>query len=157
MEKTAEKAQKMINDLLLAGFSGVKISEGSGINQLTISLLKNGKSKRITEKVYDRLWNFWDENLPPDDELQRLRTTSNATVQHATKDSTTVETQNQAAAPTKRKYARRTPVAASDATTLVNRNIVAIDKMALVSVLDSILSSFVEASNQLNDIRKMLR
>ncbi|MBN1446449.1 MAG: hypothetical protein JXA28_00860 [Bacteroidetes bacterium] len=73
MEKTVERAHEMIHDLRRAGISGQKIAKGSGVNPVTIGQIRNGKSGRITEKIFDRIWDFWSENAPPKDEREAAR------------------------------------------------------------------------------------
>jgi len=70
MEKTVERAHEMIRDHLRAGISGQKIAKGSGVNPVTIDQIRNGKSGRITVKVFDKIWDFWSEKAPPKDERE---------------------------------------------------------------------------------------
>jgi len=73
MEKTVERAHEMIHDLVRAGFSGEKISREAGVSSPTIGQIRNGKSGRITEKVFDKIWNYWSEHAPPKDEREAAR------------------------------------------------------------------------------------
>jgi DNA-binding Xre family transcriptional regulator len=54
MESSVKNAQKMVIDMLKST-SQTKLSETSGINQVTLASLKNGKASRISEKVWSRL------------------------------------------------------------------------------------------------------
>jgi hypothetical protein len=37
---------------------------------VTIGAIKKVTQSRITEKVYDKIWTFWDEHAPPKDEVE---------------------------------------------------------------------------------------
>jgi hypothetical protein len=142
-EKTAEKAQKMVSDLLLAGFSGVKIAEGSGVNQFTISAIKLGKQSRITEKVYDKIWNFWDENLPSKEKMEELR-------------------KNEAAAPkakpqTKRKYTKKAKLDKAGIDSFINKNFVPVDVNAFESMIDRLILQYDDVLNELKSIKRQIQ
>lgn len=54
MERSVDNARKMVKDML-KDMTQTKLSETTGINQVTLANLKNGKAKRITDKVWNRL------------------------------------------------------------------------------------------------------
>ncbi|GEM_PF-1961805 len=54
MDRSVENAQKIVLDML-KGMTQTKLSETTGINQVTLANLKNGKASRISEKVWNRL------------------------------------------------------------------------------------------------------
>jgi len=156
-EKSVDRAQRMIKDLLLAGYSGVKISEGSGINQVTIGALKNGKSQRVTDKVFNRLWDYWSENVPPKDELEKLRAekTPSTTVQKAPEKASASKTEGQ---KPKRKYTKRTKSEApSTAEGFINRQYVPVDLTALNNTIDKLISQFSDTLKELEAIRKQIK
>lgn len=59
MERSVENAQKMVKDML-KDHTQTKLSETTGINQVTLANLKNAKAKRITDKVWNRLEKAYD-------------------------------------------------------------------------------------------------
>jgi DNA-binding Xre family transcriptional regulator len=71
MDRTVKNAQKMVI-ALLKNMTQTKLSETSGINQVTLASLKNGKASRISEKVWSRLVKAYDGTVP----LQKKRTTT---------------------------------------------------------------------------------
>lgn len=164
-EKTAEKAQQMIQDLILAGFSGVKISKGSGVNQITIGNLKNGKNSRVTEVVFDKLWDFWSENVPPQAELEKLRaekgqpaSASAGTRAQKTPEKATASIPSKPApSKPKRKYTKRTKQTAPPSTSFINKNYVPVDINALTATVDSLIDRFSEAVKELEAIRKQIK
>jgi DNA-binding Xre family transcriptional regulator len=50
---------------LLKNMTQTKLSEASGINQVTLASLKNGKASRISEKVWSRLVKSYDGDIVP--------------------------------------------------------------------------------------------
>lgn len=159
-EKTAEAAQKMIADLLIAGFSGVKISKGTGVNQITIGNLRNGKNSRVTEAVYDKIWDFWSENVPPKEELEKIRA-EKAAVQEPS------ETSAPDAPKPKRKYTKRSATKTGkkagsksgfpSTEGFINRNYVPVDLTALHTTIDRLISRFAESLKELEAIRKQIK
>jgi len=63
VERSVENAKKMVQDML-KGMTQTKLSETTGINQVTLANLKNGKAKRITDKVWNRLEKAYDGSEP---------------------------------------------------------------------------------------------
>jgi hypothetical protein len=164
-EKTAEAAQKMIQDLLLAGFSGVKISKGTGVNQITIGNLKNGKNARVTETVYDKIWDFWSENVPSKDVLEKLRAekASSKSAQSAPNKAESSGSSKNASSKPKRKYTRRSGEKSSAKTSFpgtegfINRNYVPVDLTALHATIDNLISRFSDSLKELEAIRKQIK
>lgn len=64
-EKTVERACQMIMDLTSAGVSMNKITKGAKVDYITVLRIKDGTRKRISERVFDSIWDFWSENAPP--------------------------------------------------------------------------------------------
>ncbi|MDT8324442.1 MAG: hypothetical protein RRA94_10040, partial [Bacteroidota bacterium] len=58
-----EQSFQMVKDLLRHGQSSAQIIRATGIAPMTISMLRNEKSKRVTNKVYDRLRDYWRQQL----------------------------------------------------------------------------------------------
>lgn len=158
-EKTVEKAQQMIQDLLLAGYSGVKISEGSGVNQVTIGALKNGKSQRVTEKVFDRLWDYWSENVPPKEKLEQLRAEKGQSTgrKKASEKAPASESAQTASAKPKRKYTKRSVSETPSTEGFINRNYVPVDLNALNTTIDKLISQFSDTLKELEAIRKQIK
>lgn len=65
MERSVENAQRMVLDML-KGMTQTKLSDTTGINQVTLANLKNGKASRISEKVWDRLVAAYDGKVAID-------------------------------------------------------------------------------------------
>ncbi|MCB2203471.1 hypothetical protein KQI65_01885 [bacterium] len=59
VEKTVENAREMVQDLLRAGISGLKIAEGSGVSSATVANIRNGRSTVVRAKVFDRIRDYW--------------------------------------------------------------------------------------------------
>jgi DNA-binding Xre family transcriptional regulator len=72
MESSVKNAQKMVIDMLKST-SQTKLSETSGINQVTLASLKNGKASRISEKVWSRLVKAYDGDTAPVPVKHRLQ------------------------------------------------------------------------------------
>jgi transcriptional regulator with XRE-family HTH domain len=167
-EKTVEKARQMIHDLLILGFSGAKIAKGTGITEMTISSIKNGKSQRVSEKVFDKLWNFFDETAPPRAEMERIRSEKAPATEAPNvpaKQSISGTAEPDAPKP-KRKYTKRigssgeadssTKVTFPNTEGFINRQLVPVDLSALNNRIDHLIAQFSEALKQLHAIRKQI-
>jgi hypothetical protein len=160
-EKTVKKAQMMVHDLLLLGFSGVKISDGAGVNQVTIGSIRNGKSQRISEKVFDRIWDFWSEHAPPKEELEKLRAEKSAKLkspQPTKMQASTAPTSPTASQPKpKRKYTKRVSTKPVEAGSFISRQYVPVDLTVLRNTIDNLIAQFSEAVAELESIREQIK
>lgn len=166
MEKTVERAQQMIRDLLRAGFSGKDISQGSGVNPNTIGSLRNGKSTRVTDKVFDRIWDYWsehappkDDNRPPDEEETPVAI-KNKSISEAARKSlrkAAEGTNGDAVAKTKEAPAPRQRHPEASSGSFVSRQHVPVDISALTAVIRRLVSRFEDAKRELEEIRKEIQ
>lgn len=162
-EKTPDKAQRMIHDLLLVGISGEKIAKGTKISSMTISAIKNGKNKRISEKVFDAIWNFYDEKAPPREEMERLRAERASEVPAS--PVTMVKQTPKAASKLKPKVNAENPKAHKpsgtsvtiDLTGFISRDYLPVNVPLLTQQIDGLIARFRQAVIELEQIKSQIR
>lgn len=164
-EKTVDKAQRMIHDLLLVGVSGEKIAKGTKISSMTISAIKNGKNQRISEKVYDAIWEFYDEQAPPREEMERLRAERASDVPTSTASAPNSKRTPKAASKLKPKVnaeSRKAHKASGaeiliDFSGFINRDYVPVNVPLLTQRIDDLIDRFRQAVNELEQIKSQIR
>jgi DNA-binding Xre family transcriptional regulator len=164
-EKTPDKAQRMIHDLLLVGVSGQKISKNTGISEMTISAIKNGRNKRVSEAVFDKIWEYYDEQAPPREEMDKIREegASKATgprVKAAPKAKQTPK----ATSKLKPKVNAESPKAQLagvsdtpiDFTGMINRQYIPVNVPLLSQRIDELITRFQHAVSELEQIKSQI-
>jgi hypothetical protein len=181
-EKTVERARQMLTELTMAGIPITKVSKEAGVNSVTIWQIKKGGQSRISERVFDSIWDFWSENAPPRTDGQEAATGPVEAPQ-------TAEASKPSPAPTKAVRGPRTaalkpkgtkPRAAKTATKqptngqkavtaslkdlppiniegLLNRDYVPVDMKALTALIDGMIARFQGQIEELEAIRKLMK
>lgn len=153
----------MIHDLLLVGISGEKIARATKISSMTISSIKNGKNKRISEKVYDAIWEFYDEQAPPREEMERLR--AERAFEAPASMTPAPKTKRTPKAASKLKVNVESPKApkAGESDTLIdfagfiNRDYVPVNVPMLTQQIDGLVARFRQAVIELEQIKSQIK
>lgn len=186
-EKTVERAYQMITDLTSAGVSMNRITKGAKVDYITVLRIKDGTRKRISERVFDSIWDFWSENAPPrangqsaDGKLAASDATEAPQAAETGKPSSAptkaVRSPRKAAVKPKAKKPRASKTAPKSATNgqkaagsghadmppinidgLLNRNYVPVDMKALTALIDGMIARFQGQIEELEAIRKLLK
>jgi len=135
------KATGVLNDLLAAGWSGAAVSKVSGINQVTIGSIKNGKSSRISDKVYSKIMALKDSPAPAGTRARKAPTSA---------------AEKTVAAPAKKKSAAKKQPASPVSGSMINPNYVPVDIVQLRGVVDSLIGQFESALEELQNIKKQI-
>lgn len=155
-EKTPQKAQRMILDLLLLGISGEKIAKGTKISAMTISSIKNGRNQRISEKVFDKIWNFYDEKAPPRTEMEKLREEKGNVELPQQKPEEKAAPKSKTEKPDSgTPTAPKRPV--KDFSGFISTDYVPVNLKALNEQIDGLISQFQSALDELNAIKAQIK
>ena len=63
MDKSVERAQKMIHDLLGSGLLMKDVIAGSGVNPTTLGWIRKGRAEKISSKTYSRIKDYWSDQV----------------------------------------------------------------------------------------------
>jgi hypothetical protein len=182
-EKTVERARQMLTELTMAGVPMTKVAKGAGVNGVTLWQLKKGGQSRISERVFDSIWDFWSENAPP-------RKDGNEAATGLVEVPQAAEADNPSSAPTKAKRGPRKAAAKPKAAKtvskpsmksqkqsndqkaptagssdmppinidgLLNRDYVPVDMKALTALIDGMITRFKGQIEELEAVRKLLK
>ena len=179
-EKTVERAYQMIMDLTSAGVSMNKITKGAKVDYITVLRIKDGTRKRISERVFDSIWDFWSENAPPRTNGQEAATgpveAAEAGKPSPTPTKALRSPRKAAVKPKATKKSRAAKAAAKQSTNgqkaagsghadmppinidgLLNRNYVPVDMKALTALIDGMITKFQGQIEELEAVRKLLK
>ena len=140
-------AVTMLNQLKETGWSMAAISKASGVNQITLGNIKNGKATRITDKVFQRIEGF-----------KKQVDAGGAAPAKAAADAPKAAPK---AAPAKAGKPRGPKPGAKKAAaapaSLINPNYVSVDLTQLQGMIDGLIVNFADAIERLKDVKKMLK
>jgi hypothetical protein len=186
-EKTVERARQMLTELTMAGIPMTKVSKDAGVNSVTIWQIKKGGQSRISERVFDSIWDFWSENAPPrtngqsadgKDATGPVEATQAARAGKPSPSPTkAVRSPRKAALKPKATKKPRVAKAAAKQSTigqkaaatapadlppiniegLLNRDYVPVDMKALTALIDGMITRFKGQIEELEAVRKLLK
>jgi lambda repressor-like predicted transcriptional regulator len=183
-EKTVERARQMLTELTMAGVPMTKVAKGAGVNGVTLWQLKKGGQSRISERVFDSIWDFWSEHAPPRANGQSVDGNEAAT--GAVEATQAAEVGEPSPAPTKTVGGPSKAAAGPKSTKgpkinkpvtsgqkaagsghaglsplnidgLLNRDYVPVDMKALVTLIDGMIARFEGQIEELEVVRRLLK
>jgi hypothetical protein len=137
--------------MLGAGWSASAISKESGVNQITLSNIKNNKASRLTDKVFDRLRDFKSKVDAGEIVKAPSKNASTPSAGVAPKKAKRTATKSRKATAGNKADAR--PAADSS---LINTNYVPVDIVKLQTVIDGLIANFSDAIEEMKNIRRMI-
>lgn len=140
-------AVTMLNQLKEAGWSMAAISKASGVNQITLGNIKNGKATRITDKVFLRIEGFKKQV----DAGGTAPAKSAADAPKAAPKAAPAKTGKPRGPKPGAKKAAAAPAS------LINPNYVSVDLTQLQGMIDGLIVNFADAIERLKDVKKMLK
>jgi hypothetical protein len=147
-ENNFATAAKFLSALLADGWSVAAISRETGVNQITLGNIKNGKAGRISDRVFGLIEGFHSRAMAG--ELTKpSRGRGPATATTKTVSPRAAKTPAVAAV-------KGAPLASAATTSLINPNYVSVDITQLQSVVDRLIENFSDAISELQSIRSML-
>lgn len=159
MEKTVERAQKMIHDLLHGGLMMKDIVSGTGVNPTTLGWIRKGRTEKIAERTFDRIWDYWSEQAPPKDERgsagevpDSTKTISAASKEALKKSRKTAEKTKKVEPKVTPPRRQKRPERTYDG--FVSRQHVPIDAEVFTTVIDRLIDRFEAAKKELEGVRK---
>lgn len=147
-ENTIENAVSMLTALLASGWNVAAISRETGINQITLGNIKNGKAGRVSDRVFGLLEDVHTRAIAGD-----LEKPSRGRGPAAGSKKSAAPRTARTAAPAPVKGATAAPASVSS---LINPNYVSVDITQLQSVVDRLIENFSDAIAELQTIRSMI-
>lgn len=159
MEKTVDRAQKMIHDLLGSGLMMKDVVSGTGVNPTTLGWIRKGRTDKIAERTFDRIWDYWSEQASPKDEREAERevpestkTISDASKEALRKSRKTAEKTKKVETKVAPSPRQKRPERTYDG--FVSRQHVPVDAELFTTVIDRLIDRFEAAKKELEGIQR---
>ncbi|MBE0645250.1 MAG: helix-turn-helix transcriptional regulator [Bacteroidetes bacterium] len=153
---------RSLEHMIARGWTAAAIAEQSGVNQLTVGNIKNGKASRITDKVFNKIAAFRlkvdaGTVLPPVRGRKPGRPAGAATAVPPIKGKTP---QQGKSVPQPAQGKAKTPPRRSDGLSIkgmISTDYVPVDIAQLQALIDGLIARFAGAIEELEQIKRQLQ
>jgi|GEM_PF-1475827 len=149
-------AQKHIADLMAKGWTVAAISKFSGVNQITLGNIKNNKSSRLTDKVYQKIFDF-KKRAEAGEFTQPVRGRRSPAQKGTGKAPAKATPKTKATPKATAKVKASASPGASEFPSIISPNYVSVDITQLQSVIDTVIENFTQSLSELQNLKKMLK
>ncbi len=150
-----------LQEMMAQGWTAAAISRESGVNQITIGNIKNGKASRVTDKVYRKIADLKERvdggKLSAGKPGRKAGSAAVAGNEGATRAAgRTAEQPGRAKQPVKARQRAKNPDAL-DVQGMIRTDYVPVDIGQLQGLIDGLIARFAGAIEELEQIREQLR
>lgn len=161
-ENKLSLTMRMLEEMIARGWSAAAIAKLSGVNQITVGNIKNGKASRVTDKVHDRIAGLKariDAGEVETPRRGRKSAGSGSTALPGKTETKTVKRDSKAPGTTAPRptAARKKTETADDLSGMINRQYVPVDIAKLQGMIDQLIARFTDAANELEAIKAKLK
>lgn len=162
-ENKLSLTMQQLEEMIARGWSAAAIAKLSGVNQITVGNIKNGKASRVTDKVHDKIAGLKariDAGQVEMPRRGRKPVTESITASAEKKTAKTVKRESKSpgtTAPRPATALRTKTDTAEDFSGMINRQYVPVDITKLQGMIDQLIARFTDAANELEAIKAKLK